>query len=199
MTARVVLASGNRGKIAELHTMLEPLGLEVVPQAQLGIADAEEPAPTFVENALLKARHAAARCDFPVIADDSGLEVPALGGAPGIYSARYSGTHGNDVANNAKLLEAMQAFSGAARQASFRCVAVFMRRPDDPVPIVAEGVWHGEILTAPRGHGGFGYDPLFYVAALGQTGAELDPAHKNKISHRGLALAELRRKIAAVL
>ncbi len=195
---RVVVASSNPGKLAEIRRLLAPLNFGVVAQAELGIGDAEEPAPTFVENAILKARHAAAHCEGPVLADDSGLEVPALGGAPGIFSARYAGTHGDNAANNRKLLNEMSALSGRDREASFRCVMVWLRHANDPVPIIAEGVWRGVITDAPRGDGGFGYDPLFLVPALQQTGAELEAEHKNRISHRGQALAELVLKLKSL-
>lgn len=199
MNQRVVVASGNPGKLKEIGRLLQPLEFDIVAQAEFGIGEAEEPAPTFVENALLKARHAAEQCNFPVLADDSGIEVPALGGAPGIYSARYAGTHGDNEANNKKLLDEMQGLEGKERYANFRCVMVWMRHANDPAPIVAEGVWRGRIIDAPRGSGGFGYDPLFLVPDLGKTGAELAPAVKNKISHRGLALAELVRRLQQTL
>lgn len=187
----IVLASGNQGKLDELRVMLEPLGLEVFSQAAYDVTPAEETAPSFVENALLKARHVARETGLPAIADDSGLAVDVLGGAPGIYSARYAGEHGNDAANNAKLLEALKGVADKDRTASFRCALVLVRHPADPVPVICEGVWKGRILSEPRGENGFGYDPLFYVPELDCSSAELEAASKNKYSHRGLAVKEL--------
>jgi XTP/dITP diphosphohydrolase len=188
---RLVLASSNPGKVREIRALLAPLAIEVVPQAELGIADAAEPHETFVENALAKARHASRAAALPALADDSGLCVDALDGAPGVHSAYFAGRDGSreerDARNNRKLLESL----GAERAAHYRCVLVVVRNADDPAPLVAEGVWHGEIALAPRGSGGFGYDPYFYLPALGKTAAELDPAQKNRISHRGQALARL--------
>lgn len=197
MTKNLVIASGNRGKLAEINAILAPLEFNVLPQSEFAISDAEETGLTFIENALLKARHAACHCPHPVIADDSGLEVPALNGAPGIYSARYAGEHGNDQANNRKLVQEMTDLEGDQRRANFRCVMVYLRHPEDPVPIIAEGVWSGMILESGRGAGGFGYDPLFFVPALGKTGAELVAEHKNRISHRGQALSELTRRLGS--
>ena len=196
MSRRVVIATGNRGKLAELLRLLEPLGLEPVAQSEFGVQGVAEDAPTFIENALAKARKAARVSGLPAIADDSGLEVPALNGAPGVHSARYAGEHGDDEANNRKLLQALQALPGVSRCANFRCVAVFLQHPEDPVPLIGEGVWHGEIVSAPRGTGGFGYDPLFLVPEHGLTAAEMGPELKNRLSHRAQALNALARKLA---
>lgn len=196
MSRRVVIATGNRGKLAELLRLLAPLGLEPVAQSEFGLHGVDEDAPTFIENALAKAREAARVSGLPAIADDSGLEVEALGGAPGVHSARYAGAHGDDAANNRKLLEALAARADVPRRANFRCVAVYLRHPDDPAPLIGEGVWHGEIAAAPRGTGGFGYDPLFLLPDLGLTAAELDPGAKNRVSHRAQALDALLHKLS---
>jgi len=190
--SRLVLASGNRGKLVEMREILAGLDVELVAQSELGIADADETATTFVENALLKARQAARASGLPALGDDSGLCVDALGGVPGLYSARYAGTHGDAAANIAKLLDALRDVPDDERTAHFHCTIVLLRSADDPAPLVAEGRWHGRILHAPRGSGGFGYDPVFLDPALGAGAAELDPATKNRVSHRGLALARLR-------
>lgn len=192
--ARVVLASGNRGKLAELQRLLAPLGVDVVAQRELGIAPAEETGLTFVENALLKARNASAHAGLAAIADDSGLVVDALGNAPGIHSARYAGADADDRANNHKLLRALANVEPGARTARFHCTLVYLRDEKDPTPVIAEGEWHGMILDKPRGAGGFGYDPLFYVEGLGATAAELESGVKNSHSHRGRA-AELLIKL----
>jgi XTP/dITP diphosphohydrolase len=188
---KLVLASGNPGKLREIGALLAPLAIEVVPQSQLGIAEAEEPYETFLENALAKARHASRAAGLPALADDSGLSVDALGGAPGVHSAYYAGREGNreerDRRNNDKLLANLS----DRRSAHYVCVMVLVKNAEDRNPLVAEGLWHGEIARAPRGANGFGYDPLFLVKELGRTAAELDPAHKNRISHRGLALQKL--------
>ena len=189
---KLVLASGNRGKLAEMDAILADLDIELVAQGDLGIADADETATTFVENALLKARQAARASGLPALGDDSGLCVDALGGAPGLYSARYAGAHGDAAANIAKLLDALRDVPDEERTAHFHCTIVLLRSADDPAPLVAEGRWHGRILRAPRGSAGFGYDPVFLDPALGAGAAELDPATKNRVSHRGLALARLR-------
>ena len=194
---RVVLASGNAGKLAELRALLADTGLEVVAQSELGVGDTDEPAATFVENALLKARHAARLTGLPALADDSGLCVDALGGAPGMHSARYAGVHGDHAGNIAKLLAALRDQPEAARGAHFHCTLVLLRHADDPAPLLAEGRWRGRILTAPRGAGGFGYDPVFLDPDSGLSAAELPPAQKNRISHRGRALASLRAQLAA--
>jgi XTP/dITP diphosphohydrolase len=188
---RLVLASSNPGKVREIRALLDPLGIEVLLQSALGIADAEEPHETFLENALAKARHASRAAGLPALADDSGLCVDALGGAPGVHSAYFAGKEGDretrDARNNQKLLASL----GNERAAHYRCVIVLVRAADDPQPLVADGRWQGEIARTPLGVNGFGYDPYFYVPALGRTAAELDPAHKNRVSHRGQALARL--------
>ena len=191
---RLVLASNNPGKLREFRQMLAPLGIEVVPQAELGIPESDEPHGTFVENALAKARHASRRAGLPAFADDSGICVAALGGAPGVQSARYAGgpsgaREDQDARNNRKLIEALGGKND--RRAHYYCVIVLVRHADDPEPLIAEGRWQGEIITAPRGSGGFGYDPYFLVPDLGRTAAELMPDEKNVISHRGLAMQRL--------
>lgn len=188
---RLVLASGNQGKLAELRELLADSDFEILPQGELGVGDAEETGATFVENAILKARHAARVTGLPALADDSGLCVDHLGGAPGLYSARYAGTHGDDAANNARLLRELAGVPEEGRSAFFICVLVLLRHADDPAPLVAEGRWHGRILAAPRGEQGFGYDPLFLPDGEVQSSAELDPARKNAFSHRGQALLRL--------
>jgi XTP/dITP diphosphohydrolase len=195
---KLVLASGNRGKAAELGALLAPLGWELVSQAELGVVEVEETGPTFEDNALLKARHAATATGLPALADDSGLEVDALGGAPGVRSARYAGG-GGDAANVAKLLRELDAVPDAARGARFRCVLVLLRSAADPAPLVARGAWEGRIARAPRGTNGFGYDPVFLPAddAAGRSAAELAAADKNARSHRGQALAALLRLLGA--
>ncbi|MBT8141134.1 MAG: RdgB/HAM1 family non-canonical purine NTP pyrophosphatase [Gammaproteobacteria bacterium] len=185
---KIVLASGNQGKLKELREMLASLGLEILSQADFNIPPAEETAPTFVENALLKARHVSRETGLPAIADDSGLSVDTLDGAPGIFSARYAGEHGDDAANNAKLLEDLKGVPELERSASFRCALVLVRHPNDPVPIICEGIWNGRILIEPRGENGFGYDPLFYVPEMECASAELDKETKNRLSHRGKAM-----------
>lgn len=194
MGGKIVLASGNPGKIREIARLLTPLGLEVVPQDVLGVSPAPEPHPTFVENALAKARHAAVATGLPALADDSGICVAALGGAPGVRSARYAGPAASDEDNNARLLQRMSAMSD--RRAHYYCVIVLVRDGDDPQPIIAEGEWHGEILRSPRGTRGFGYDPLFLDCQSGLTGAELTPSRKNRLSHRGKAMRKLMRVLA---
>ena len=191
---RLVLASGNEGKLREFRRLLAPLGIDVVTQGSLGIADAEEPHVTFLENALAKARHASALARLPALADDSGVCVAALGGEPGVQSARYAGEPRSDARNNAKLV---QALAGVVdRRAHYACVLVLVRRADDPEPIVAEGRWHGRIIDAPRGTGGFGYDPHFEDLETGLTGAELPLERKNALSHRGKALRVLLARLA---
>ena len=194
---RLVLASGNRGKIAEFDELFAGSGIELVAQSALGVSDIEETGLSFVENAILKARHAARATGLPALADDSGLCVDALDGAPGLASARYAGRHGDSAANIARLLEALRALPDARRGAHFICVLVLLRRPDDPAPLLAEGRWHGRILHGPRGAGGFGYDPVFHDPQRGCSAAELDPILKNRISHRGTALAALRQQLGA--
>ena len=194
---RVVLASGNRGKLAEFESLLAGSGFEVVTQGSLGVLDIEETGTTFVENALLKARHAARITRLPALADDSGLCVEHLDGAPGLYSARYAGMHGDAPANRAKLLHALEGVPAERRGAFFICVLVLLRHADDPAPLVAEGRWHGRVLEVERGDGGFGYDPLFLPDGQPLSAAELDPALKNRLSHRGQALARLHDQLAA--
>ncbi|SIP91994.1 XTP/dITP diphosphohydrolase [Aromatoleum tolulyticum] len=189
MSKRLVLASNNAKKAAEMAALLAPLGIEVVPQSAFDIPEAEEPHDTFVENALAKARHAARLSGLPAVADDSGLCVVALGGAPGVQSARYAGEPKSDARNNALLIERLTDVSD--RRAFFYSVVVLVRHADDPRPLIADGEWHGAILDAPRGEAGFGYDPLFYVPQLGQTAAELDAKLKNTLSHRGAAMRHL--------
>ena len=192
---RLVLASGNRGKLAEFDALLAGSGFEVVTQGSLGVLDIEETGTTFVENALLKARHAARITRLPALADDSGLCVEHLDGAPGLYSARYAGTHGDAAANRAKLLRALEGVPTEKRGAFFICVLVLLSHADDPAPLVAEGRWHGRMLEAERGDGGFGYDPLFLPDGQTLSAAELDPALKNRLSHRGQALAKLHAQL----
>jgi XTP/dITP diphosphohydrolase len=188
----VVVASSNKGKLVEIAEVLADTGIELVPQQALGIGDANETATTFVENALLKARHAARLSGLPALGDDSGICVDALDGGPGLYSARYAGVHGNAAANTAKLLAALHDVPESARSANFYCVIVLVQSAHDPAPLIAEGRWHGRILEAPRGNGGFGYDPVFFDPVLGKGAAELETATKNRVSHRGQALARLR-------
>jgi XTP/dITP diphosphohydrolase len=193
---KFVVASSNAGKLAEFRDLLGEAGYEFVTQGELDVTDAEETGLTFVENALLKARHAARITGLPALADDSGLCVDALDGAPGLYSARYAGSHGDAQANIAKLLEAMKGVPRAQRTAHFIAVIVLLRHAEDPQPIIAEGRWSGLILDAPRGDGGFGYDPVFLDPENNLSAAEFDPAIKNRLSHRGRALAMLRQKLA---
>lgn len=188
---RVVLATSNAGKAKELNAMLSGLDMEIVPQSALGVPEAEETGLSFIENAILKARNAAAHAQLPAIADDSGLEVDALAGAPGIHSARYAGAGAGDQANLEKLLKAMQDVPDFGRSARFRCVIVYLKHAADPAPLVTEGVWEGSILRAPKGTNGFGYDPVFWVPEKGCSSAELPPETKNQLSHRGQALARL--------
>jgi XTP/dITP diphosphohydrolase len=188
---RLVLASSNPGKIREIGALLAPLSIEVVPQSRLGIADAEEPHDSFLENALAKARHASRASGLPALADDSGLCADALKGEPGVHSAYYAGRDGTreqrDARNNEKLLKDLK----ENRAAYYACIMVLVRNASDPLPLIAEGIWRGEIARAPRGANGFGYDPLFLLPHLGKTAAELDPGEKNRISHRGQALTKL--------
>lgn len=192
---KLVAASSNPGKLRELGQMLVPLGLEIVPQSQLGIPEADEPHATFVENALGKARHASRLAGLPAFADDSGICVDALGGGPGVHSARYAGgvaeagREAQDERNNRKLLSALA--GSPDRRAHYYCVIVLVRHAEDPEPLIAEGRWHGEVTPTPRGSNGFGYDPYFYLPSLGCTAAELDPIAKNSVSHRGQALRQL--------
>ncbi|KTR47367.1 nucleoside-triphosphate diphosphatase [Pantoea ananatis] len=188
---KVVLATGNPGKVRELADLLADFGLDVVAQTELGVESAEETGLTFIENAILKARHAAQVTGLPAIADDSGLAVNALGGAPGIYSARYAGEDASDQQNLEKLLQALENTPDGQRQAQFHCVLVYLRHASDPTPLVFHGAWEGEITRTASGEGGFGYDPVFWVPALGKTAAELTKAEKGKVSHRGKALTLL--------
>lgn len=190
-TKRLVIASNNKGKIAELTDLLNPLGLTPVAQGELGVGEAEEPAVTFVENAILKARHAARITGLPALADDSGLAVDALGGAPGVRSARYAGDTASDEDNVRALLDALKDVPEPQRTAQFHCVLVYLRHADDPTPVICHGRWPGSILPEPRGEGGFGYDPVFLVPETGTSAAELPRADKGRISHRGRALALL--------
>ena len=186
---KLVVASNSPGKLREFGALLAPLGWETLPQQALGVSECEEPHGTFVENALAKARHASATTGLPALADDSGLCVHALGGAPGVYSARYAGEPKSDQRNNEKLVADLA--GQADRRAHYVCVLVFVRHADDPQPVIAEGEWHGEIVASPRGEGGFGYDPYFFLPDAGMTVAELDADEKNRRSHRGQALALL--------
>ena len=191
---KLVLASNNAGKLREFSQLLVPLGYEVIPQAALGIAEAEEPHVTFLENALAKARHAARLSGLPALADDSGLCVNALDGAPGVHSARFAGEPKSDERNNAHLIAALA--GKADRRAHYVCVLAFVRHADDPQPLIAEGEWHGEIAAAAQGEGGFGYDPYFWVPGAGCTVAQLDPVEKNRRSHRGQAMQALAARLA---
>jgi len=190
---QLVLASGNPGKLREFRDLCAPLNISIVPQAELGVSEADEPHHTFIENALAKARHASRATGLPAFADDSGICVAALGGAPGVHSARFAEPGGDrdaqDARNNAKLIALLAGKSD--RRAHYTCVIVLVRHADDPEPIIAEGRWQGEIIDKPRGAGGFGYDPYFFLPALGKTAAQLSAAQKNRISHRGVALARL--------
>ena len=186
---KLVLASSNPGKLREIGALLRTM--EIVPQSALGIEDAEEPHATFLENALAKARHASRAARLPALADDSGLCVEALNGAPGVHSAYYAGREGDRAARDSRNNEKLLSELGAERAAFYVCLMILVRHPDDPRPLVAEGIWRGEIARAPRGTGGFGYDPLFWLPALGRTAAELDAEHKNRISHRAIALQKL--------
>jgi XTP/dITP diphosphohydrolase len=194
---RLVLASGNAGKLREFREILAPHGFELIAQGELGIPDPDETGLSFIENALLKARHASQLSGLPALADDSGLCVDALGGAPGLYSARYAGAHGDHAANIAKLLGELDGQGETQRSAFFISVIALIRHPLDPAPLVAEGRWQGRILDAPRGSGGFGYDPVFLDLDSSCSAAELEPAHKHRISHRGRALAALLSELKA--
>ncbi|VBH00533.1 deoxyribonucleotide triphosphate pyrophosphatase [Burkholderia pseudomallei] len=197
--SRIVLASNNPGKLREFAALFSTAGIDIVPQGELGVSEADEPHATFVENALAKARHASRATGLPAVADDSGLCVPALLGAPGVYSARYArraGREKSDAANNAYLVEQLREV--ADRRAYYYCVLALVRHADDPEPLIAEGRWAGEIVDAPRGAHGFGYDPHFFVPALGATAAELDPAAKNAASHRALALKALVARLGEI-
>lgn len=199
MINQIVLASGNKGKLKEFSQVLGDLKLEVLPQSEFQVSDADETGLSFVENAILKARHAAKATGLPALADDSGLEVDALNGAPGIYSARFSGTEATDEKNNQHLLEKLQGVPAEQRTARFRCVLAFLRHADDPTPLICQGSWEGLILEQLSGNNGFGYDPLFLIPELEKTSAELAPEEKNKISHRGQAVSILKENIKAYL
>lgn len=196
MNSKIILASGNPGKLREFQQLLAGCGFDILPQADFQVKDAEETGLTFVENAILKARHACIHTGLAAIADDSGIEVDALNGRPGIYSARYSGPGASDADNNAKLLQELAEIPAEKRTARYHCVLAFMRHATDPTPILCHGTWEGKILTAPRGESGFGYDPLFFVPTHNCAAAELDKIEKNRISHRGKAMAELVGKLA---
>lgn len=186
---KLVIASNNQGKLREINTLLEPLAIEAVPQSDFNAGEVDEPYVTFVENALTKARHASRCSGLPALADDSGICVSALGGAPGVTSARYAGEPRSDERNNLKLIETLKNQSN--RCAYYYCVIVLVRHADDPQPIIVDGSWYGEIVDQPRGEGGFGYDPHFFLPEFGKTSAELSAEQKNRISHRGQALAQL--------
>ena len=193
MNQRLVLASNNAGKLREFAQLFEPFAIELIPQGQLGISAAEEPFDRFIDNALAKARHASKLSGLPAIADDSGICVDALGGAPGVRSARFAGEHCSDTDNNQKLLSLL--VGHANRRAHYVCALVVVREADDPNPIIVETRWDGEIIDEPRGQQGFGYDPYFYLPQLQMTAAELSPERKNAISHRGQALVQLMRQL----
>ena len=193
MTQRLILASNNAGKLKEFAELLGPIGFELHPQGEFNVPEAEEPFGTFVENALQKARHAARLTGLPALADDSGVCVNALGGAPGVYSARFAGEPKSDARNNAKLVADLA--SHADKSAYYYCVLVYVRHADDPQPVIADGVWRGQIIDTPRGANGFGYDPYFLLPDFGRTAAELEPHEKNAVSHRGQALRALVDKL----
>jgi len=192
---RLVLATSNRGKLAEIQPLLADAGFTLVSQGELGVSDAIENGRTFIENALIKARHACLSTGLPALADDSGLIVDALDGAPGLISAHYAGVHGDAKGNIRKLLNALAGVPEAKRTARFYSTIVLLRHADDPQPLIAEGIWEGSILDAPRGEGGFGYDPIFFDPALQRGAGELPPELKNRVSHRGQALAQLRERV----
>ena len=188
---KVVLASGNPGKVREIGEMLKALDIEVVPQSEFDVPEADETGTTFVENAIIKARNAAHYTGLPAIADDSGIEVDALNGAPGVYSARYSGPGATDRSNNDKMLAELSGVEGPARSARYQAILVYMSHAGDPTPLISQGSWEGLILEQPRGENGFGYDPIFYVPEYDCSSAELSPELKNQLSHRGKALRKL--------
>jgi len=193
MTQRLILASNNAGKLKEFAQLLGPIGFELHPQGEFDVPEAEEPFGTFVENALAKARHASRLTGLPALADDSGVCVNALGGAPGVYSARFAGEPKSDARNNQKLVADLAGL--ADKSAYYYCVLVYVRHPDDPQPVIADGRWNGEIIANPRGENGFGYDPHFLIPSLGKTTAELAPEQKNALSHRGQTLRALVEKL----
>lgn len=188
---KIVLATGNAGKVTELAAMLAPWQCDIIPQTAFAVPDADETGLTFIENALIKARHAATLTGLPAIADDSGLAVDALGGAPGIYSARFAGAGATDQTNIALLLEKMAAVPAEQRQAQFHCVLVYLRHAADPTPLISHGIWHGTITQSPVGSNGFGYDPIFWLPELACTSAQLTKSQKQQLSHRGQALQQL--------
>lgn len=196
MQHTIVIASNNAGKLREINRLLSPLGFNVTPQSQYNVPETDEPHPTFIENCITKARHAARLTGLAAIADDSGICVTALDGAPGVYSARYAGEPKSDQRNNAKLVAALTGI--AQREAYYYCVMVYLRHANDPQPLIAEGRWHGEIIDDARGSDGFGYDPHFFIRELGKTAAELSPAQKDALSHRGQALAHLAAQLGQI-
>ncbi len=193
---KVTLASSNKGKLAEFQQLLSGLNFDVVPQSEFQVPDAIENGLSFVENAIIKARHASKLTGLPAIADDSGLEVDILNGAPGIYSSRFSGENATDEKNNQRLLSLLQEAEENERTGRFQCLLVYMRRPEDPTPIICQGTWEGLITLSPEGESGFGYDPLFYIPEFGCTSAQLEKTQKNKVSHRGKAMAQLLEKLS---
>ena len=193
---KIVLATGNAGKVKEFASLFEALSIEVIPQSALNVSSVPETGTTFVENAIIKARHAAKETGLPAIADDSGLEVDFLNGAPGIYSSRFSGENATDEKNNQRLLSLLQDVSESERTARFQCLLVYMRHPEDPTPIICQGTWEGLITLAPEGGNGFGYDPLFYIPEFNCTSAQLEKNQKNKVSHRGKAMAQLLERLS---
>ncbi|MDX1804096.1 MAG: RdgB/HAM1 family non-canonical purine NTP pyrophosphatase [Alcanivorax sp.] len=194
---KIVLASGNAKKLKEMQQLLTPLGIEVIAQSDFNVPEAEETGLTFVENAIIKARNACKHTRLPAIADDSGIEVDALNGAPGVFSARFSGADASDAKNNALLVEMLADVPDAQRSARYRALIVLMRHEDDATPIICQGSWEGEIILQPRGEQGFGYDPHFLVPALARTAAEMEPEQKNRLSHRGQAMAQLIDQLSA--
>lgn len=195
MQEKIVLASNNPGKLREIQAVLDSQCFQLIQQSEFNISDVAETGTTFVENAIIKAKHAAQVTGLPALADDSGIEVDALHGAPGVYSARYAGQHANDVENNNKLLRELSDVPDSERSARFQCVIVYMRHAEDPMPIICQGTWEGSILKKSTGENGFGYDPLFYVPTHDCASAELDPAEKNRISHRAQALQQLQQRL----
>lgn len=195
MSHTIVLATNNQGKVAEFQRLLTNTPYQIKAQAEFAIADAAETGLSFVENAIIKARHASRISKLPAIADDSGLEVDCLDGAPGIYSARFAGPEARDADNNRKLLEQLQGLPPEQRKARFQCLLVYMRHAEDPTPLICQGSWEGEILTEARGNNGFGYDPLFYIPNCGCTSAQLSPAEKSRLSHRARAMACMLKKL----
>ncbi len=192
---KIVLATGNQGKVKELNQMLAQVDIQIIAQTELNVSEADETGLTFVENAILKARNACAQTGLPAIADDSGLEVNYLKGAPGIYSSRYAGENASDLDNLNKLLDALKDVPAAQRSARFQSVLVFMRHENDPTPLICQGTWHGRITTDASGNNGFGYDPVFWVEEQNCTSADLPPETKNRLSHRGQALAQLQQQL----